>query len=182
MTDRRAIIRGSGVYLRYPAASDRAEFLRLHRASRGFLAPWEGTTPNGPRPTTTAVFQRMLRSRRTAQSRRFIVCRVQDGAIMGQIGLGGIIRGSFQSAFVGYWIGKPFARQGHMTEALTLALSHAFRELALHRVEANIVPSNRASISLVKRLGFRYEGTALRYLHINGRWQDHQRWAMTADE
>jgi ribosomal-protein-alanine N-acetyltransferase len=94
----------------------------------------------------------------------------------------GIIRGSFQSSYVGYWIGRPFAGHGFMTEALGLVLVFAFRTLGLHRVEANIIPGNRASLRLVKRLGFRYEGTAVRYLRINGRWQDHEHWAITADE
>jgi len=69
-----------------------------------------------------------------------------------------------------------------MSEAVRLALRHAFMKLKLHRVEANVVPRNRASKGLVKKLGFRYEGTAKRYLRIAGKWQDHEHWAMTVEE
>jgi ribosomal-protein-alanine N-acetyltransferase len=62
-----------------------------------------------------------------------------------------IVRGPAQSAYLGYWIGAPYAKQGYMTEALQLALSHAFQALGLHRVEANIMPTNRPSLALVKR-------------------------------
>jgi ribosomal-protein-alanine N-acetyltransferase len=101
---------------------------------------------------------------------------------MGVLSLSNIVRGAFQSAYLGYWIGKPFARQGYMTEAMRLALNLAFGPLGLHRVEANIIPRNRASIALVKKLGFRNEGTAMRYLRIDGRWQDHEHWALTIED
>ena len=93
-----------------------------------------------------------------------------------------IVRGPSQSAFLGYWIGAPFARQGYMTEALQLGLRHAFRILSLHRVEANIMPANRASIALVKRAGFHREGYSARYLKIAGHWADHERWALTVED
>jgi len=69
-----------------------------------------------------------------------------------------------------------------MTEALRLAVLYAFQDLGLHRIEANIIPGNVASIALVQRLGFRLEGLAERYLKIHGEWQDHERWAFTAEE
>src|SRR6266566_1180875 len=80
------------------------------------------------------------------------------------------------------WIGVRHARQGYMTEALPLALRHAFRTLRLHRVEANILPVNRASLALVRRAGFRREGYSPRYLEIAGRWADHERWALLAED
>jgi hypothetical protein len=50
-----------------------------------------------------------------------------------------------------------------------------------YRIEANIQPGNKASISLVKRLGFTQEGFSEKYLQINGEWRDHQRWALTVE-
>jgi [ribosomal protein S5]-alanine N-acetyltransferase len=76
----------------------------------------------------------------------------------GKINLNEIVRGPAQSAYLGYWIGAPYAKQGYMTEALPLALSHAFQVLGLHRVEANIMPTNRPSLALVRRAGFHREG------------------------
>ena len=102
--------------------------------------------------------------------------------IVGVVNLSEISRGCFQNCFMGYWIGQPYRRQGFMTEALRLAMDYAFDDLDLHRVEANIIPSNTASIALIKRLGFRLEGLSERYLKINGEWQDHERWALTREE
>jgi ribosomal-protein-alanine N-acetyltransferase len=175
-------MQGERVFLRYPAASDRAEYLAVRRRSRAFLAPWEATPIGGPGPFSAADFDRLMKSRRTESSHRLLVCGTSDGTILGQVSLGGIVRGAFQSAFLGYWIGEEHSRQGFMSEAVSLALDAAFGPLGLHRVEANIIPDNRASLRLVKKLGFRFEGLALRYLRIAGRWQDHQHWAITAEE
>src|SRR5690606_19943098 len=93
-----------------------------------------------------------------------------------------VVRYGFCSAYLGYYAFVPYAGRGLMREGLVLVLELAFGDLKLHRVEANIQPENRRSIALVKSLGFRYEGLALRYLKICGRWRDHQHWALTAEE
>jgi ribosomal-protein-alanine N-acetyltransferase len=127
-------------------------------------------------------FAGWLRASRGGCHEKLLVCRIEDGALLGAININEIVRGPSQSAFLGYWIGAPYARQGYMTEALQLALRHAFRVLGLHRVEANILPANRASITLVRRAGFRREGRSPRYLKIAGRWADHERWALLVED
>jgi ribosomal-protein-alanine N-acetyltransferase len=106
----------------------------------------------------------------------------EDDAIVGSINLSQIFRGGFKSAYLGYQIGAPFAGRGYMTEAIRLVLQYAFREMKLHRLEANVQPGNRASIALVERVGFTKEGYSRRYLKIGGRWRDHERWAIVAEE
>src|SRR5262249_57733394 len=106
---------------------------------------------------------------------KLLICRKGDGAILGAINLNEIIRGPAQSAFLGYWIGAAHARQGYMTEALTLALRHAFGPLRLHRVEANILPVNVPSLALVRRAGFHYEGYSPRFSKIGRRLEGPQR-------
>lgn len=69
-----------------------------------------------------------------------------------------------------------------MSQAVELTVKYAFKELGLHRLEANIQPENVRSIALVKRLGFQKEGFSPRYLQIDGVWRDHERWALLADE
>jgi [ribosomal protein S5]-alanine N-acetyltransferase len=110
-----------------------------------------------------------------------LIWRRSDDVLVGAINLTEIVRGQFQSGYLGYYIGAPYAKQGYMTEALQGMLALAFRQLRLHRVEANIQPGNRASVHLVRRAGFRREGYSPRYLKIGGRWRDHERWALLAE-
>jgi ribosomal-protein-alanine N-acetyltransferase len=112
---------------------------------------------------------------------RLVVCRRRDDALVGVVNLNEIVRGAFQSAYLGYYAFAPLAGQGLMTEGMALVLRHAFRRLGLHRVEANIQPGNRASRALARRLGFRREGFSPRYLKIRGRWRDHERWALVRE-
>jgi [ribosomal protein S5]-alanine N-acetyltransferase len=112
----------------------------------------------------------------------FLVCRKEDDAIVGSINLSQIFRGGFKSAYLGYQVGEPFAGRGYMTEAIELVLRYAFREMKLHRLEANIQPENGASIAIVKRAGFTKEGYSRRYLKISGRWRDHERWAIVMED
>ena len=167
---------GPRVLLRAPIASDRDEFLALTRASRRLHRPWSRP------PTTRASFDAWLRRYRHPTEVAFLACRRDDGRIVGVLTLMEIVRGAFQGAYLGYWVGAPFAGRGYMTEALRLALRHAFGPLRLHRVEANIQPGNAPSRALVRRAGFRREGFSPRYLKIAGRWRDHERWALLMED
>jgi len=93
-----------------------------------------------------------------------------------------IVRGLFQSAYLGYYAFEPFAGLGYMSEGLTLVIRQAFDVLGLHRLEANVQPKNQRSIRVVSELGFRLEGLSPRYLKIGGRWRDHERWAILAED
>jgi len=77
---------------------------------------------------------------------------------------------------------SPYERRGYMSEGLGLILRYAFKQLKLHRLEANIQPRNRASIALVKRAGFVREGYSKRYLKVCGQWRDHERWAILSED
>jgi len=167
---------GRRVLLRAPTAADRDEFLALARASRRFHRPWSRP------PTTAASFAVWLGRYRHPTQVAFLVCRCHDGRIVGVLMLMEIVRGAFQGAYLGYWVGSPFAGQGYMSEALRLALRHAFGRLRLHRVEANIQPGNAPSLALVRGAGFRREGFSPRYLKIGGRWRDHERWALLLED
>jgi len=152
---------------------DMEEFTRLNRRSRSpFVHP----------PTTAKRFERYLERGKSPDIFRLALRRHEDGALLGSIEVSQISRGILQSAYLGYQIGLEYEGQGYMSEAMRLILDFSFGPLKLHRVEANIQPTNAPSICLVKRIGFRNEGTAVRYLKIHGAWQDHQRWAMLAEE
>lgn len=171
---------GKRVLLRGPTPRDRRQYLDLRRRSAPFLRPWEPRPP--ARSTAAHQFAAWLASARSGRNEKLLLCRRQDGAILGAISLNEIVRGPAQSAYPGYWIGAPYAKQGYMTEALPLALSHAFQVLGLHRVEANIMPMNRPSLALVRHAGFHREGYSPRYLKIAGRRSDHERWALLAED
>ena len=111
-----------------------------------------------------------------------LVCRIEDGAIAGYININEIVRGVFQSGYLGYAAVARYAGQGYMREGLELVLARAFTELGLHRLEANIQPGNSASIALVRGAGFVHEGFSERYLKIGGRWRDHERWAIRVEQ
>jgi [ribosomal protein S5]-alanine N-acetyltransferase len=164
------------VELRSPAPADRKEFLAAMRASRRFHSPWLTS------PTTDEAFDRLLSRVQDQRYDPLFVCRRDTGAIAGYINIGEIVRGSFQSAFLGYSAVAAYAGQGYMGEGLELVLARAFRDMGLHRLEANIQPGNDASIALVKRAGFVYEGTAERYLKIGGRWRDHEHWVIRSEQ
>lgn len=101
---------------------------------------------------------------------------------MGVMNISNIVRFSFKSGALGYYVFVPFNRQGYMAEGLRLALRRAFGDLDLHRLEANIQPGNERSIALVRAAGFRLEGYSPKMLKIGGRWQDHERWAITVED
>lgn len=167
---------GERVYLRPPNADDAEEFLSLTRASRHLHRPWVAP------PAEEAAFEAYLDRNDDDDFLGFLACGREDGAIVGVVNLSQIFRGSFENASLGFYGFAPFARKGFMTEAVDLALRHAFRSARLHRVEANVQPANARSRALIQRLGFHLEGFSPRYLKVAGRWTDHERWAILAEE
>jgi ribosomal-protein-alanine N-acetyltransferase len=170
------LLTGKRVGIRPPNPADRDEFIELARASVEHLRPWIDP------PTTPERFDTYLQRRAAQGDQGVLVCELASGRIAGVINVSNIVRGFFQSAFLGYWIGAPFARRGLMTEAMLLLLQHAFGELKLHRLEANIQPGNQPSIALARRCGFCKEGYSPKYLQILGEWRDHERWAIRSDQ
>ncbi len=100
--------------------------------------------------------------------------------LAGVINITNVVLGPFRSGYLDYYVFSGFERQGIMKNGLVWVVRHAFSRLKLHRLEANIQPTNRASIALVRSCGFEREGFSPRYLKINGRWRDHERWALVA--
>ena len=171
-----AALVGKRTHLRRPTRRDMDEFLALNRASlqlhRGLVSP----------PTNPTQFSSFLKRCRRVDCACFLICRVADRRIIGSINLSQIFLGGFRNAYLGYYVGAQYARQGYMTEAIHLILKYAFIHLKLHRLEANVQPDNVASVALIKRAGFIREGYSRRYLKICGRWRDHERWAILAED
>jgi ribosomal-protein-alanine N-acetyltransferase len=172
------------ILLRHPASNDRDELTGLLSSSRDHLIPWWSTSERfddeGFDPDN--IFDRLLATSKLDSSLRFLICVKPLGAITGAISVNNIARGAFDSCCLGYWLGAPYIKRGFATEAMALALRFIFREMKLHRCEANIMPHNEPSMALAKRMHFRNEGLGLRYIRINYRWEDHVRWAMTVED
>jgi [ribosomal protein S5]-alanine N-acetyltransferase len=176
--------RGFRVYLRTPHSSDSVDFLTAVKASRRLHGGW--VQP----PSTPALYASFVRRYGGFSARHafaathvgLLVCRCEDDAIVGVIIIGEIVRGLFKSAYLGYYAFAPHTGAGYMSEGLELALAMAFRTLKLHRVEANVQPTNLQSLALVRRAGFVREGYSRRYVRIAGRWRDHVRMALLVEE
>ena len=171
-----AVVGDSRVLVRPLERSDREAFLALARESRSLHRPW--TYP----PERADQFEEMYARSRRDDFVCLLACVPGDGEIAGVFTLSQIVRGAFQSAYLGYYANQRHSGMGYMRAAMELVLDHAFGPLALHRVEVNIQPGNHRSIALARGAGFRLEGYSPRYLLIGGQWRDHERYALTADE
>jgi ribosomal-protein-alanine N-acetyltransferase len=163
------------ITIRPPRSSDEAMFLAAVRRSRALHHRW--VKP----PSSSAAFRKSLASWRKPAHRAFFVWRSR-AEVIGVINVSEIVLGAFRSAYLGYYAFEPWAGHGLMREGVTRVMSYAFGKLKLHRLEANIQPANKTSIAFVMRLGFRREGYSPRYLKVAGRWRDHERWAILAED
>ena len=154
--------------LRAPAPDDREAIRDAYQRSAALHGPWTSA------PADYDAY--------VVQDGRYLLCRQEDGALVGTFHISGVVRGNFQSAYLGYEAFEPHQGCGYMTAGIRLLIKEAFDELNLHRLEANIQPGNEASIRLVARAGFVKEGFSRQYLRVNGQeWRDHERWALLND-
>jgi ribosomal-protein-alanine N-acetyltransferase len=164
------------VCIRAGSMDDEAEFLAAVARSRTFHHPWVQA------PDTPVAFREYLSKRQEPRGAAFFIWLEASRELAGVVNLDEIVYGCFRSAYLGYYAFVPYAGRGLMKDGLAKVITHAFGEMKLHRLEANIQPANRPSKGLVKRLGFRREGLSPRYLKINGRWRDHERWAILSED
>ena len=149
--------------------------------NRGWLRTWEATNPVGPISFDIRASIRGLQANlRSGQGLPFVV--EYDGELAGQLNVSSITYGSLSSATIGYWVAERFAGKAITPTAVALATDHCFFDVRLHRMEICIRPDNAASLRVVEKLGFRYEGLRRRYIHINGDWRDHFCFAMVSEE
>lgn len=149
--------------------------------NRAWLRPWEATSPDGPVSFDMRLgIRRLLQQYRDGGGVPFVM--EYDGDIAGQLNVWGIARGSLSSATIGYWVGERFAGRDITPTCVALATDVCFRELGLHRMEICIRPENKASLRVVEKLGFRYEGLRRRFIHIAGDWRDHYAFALVREE
>ena len=179
-------LRGRRVLLRPLMAGDFVAWQEVRRRCASWLLPWEARRPIGQpdiveyRRAVEARCEAADRERAMGSAYRFGV--FVDDRFCGEVNLGSIQRGAFQNAYVGYWMDQAMAGQGFTPEAVVVVARFGFEDLALHRLQVSIIPRNEASRRVADKLALRNEGVAQRYLEINGQWEDHVRYAITAEE
>lgn len=169
------------VRLRIAKVRDAKALEPLILGNREWLRPWEATNPAAPNDFDVKNQLRGLIRQLDDQSGIPFVIEVQ-GQIQGQLNVANILYGSVSSAVLGYWVAPQVAGRGVTPTAVALASDYLFTNVGLHRVEIDIRPENLASLRVVEKLGFRYEGLKQRYIHINGDWRDHYIFALTKEE
>lgn len=177
---------GGRVTLRPLADRDFTAWRDVRIRNENWLVPWEPQRqPGMPDPTRDRP---AFGARCTARDRERNADRAYPFGIflgdqfVGEVNINNVIRGALQGATVGYWIDQAVAGHGYVAEAVVVVTRYAFEQLHLHRLEICIVPRNTNSRRVVDKLDYRCEGLAERYLEINGVWEDHLRYAITADE
>lgn len=177
---------GRRVVLRPLTAADFPQWRDLRRRNEDWLTRWEPSRlPGQPdviedRDAFSARCSARQRERQLGTGFGFGV--FIDGNFGGEVNVSSVQRGPFQNAYLGYWIDEAMAGNGYIPEAVVVVSRFVFEDLHLHRLQISIVPRNRASRRVVEKLGLREEGIAQRYLEINGAWEDHVRYAITAEE
>jgi ribosomal-protein-alanine N-acetyltransferase len=164
---------------------DYADWYEVRARCRDWLVPWEPRpvgSPTTPEDRASFVARCAARERERQMGTGYGFGIFLEGRLAGEITLSSIQRGPFQNGFIGYWVDRALAGAGLAPEATVAVLRFAFEELSLHRIEVAIVPRNQASRRVVEKLELREEGVALRYLEIDGRWEDHVRYAITSEE
>lgn len=172
---RRAVAARGGSYLRKPAIEDGHEFVDCVVEHRRTLEPFVFAADS------MSTYRSWIARGDRADIEQFLVCRRDDDAIVGFVNINNVIGGGLQSAALG-WASFCDPPRGHLTEGVAMALEVAFTQLRLHRLEANIQPTNDRSRRLAIRCGFRLEGFSPRYLQIDGVWCDHERWAILEED
>lgn len=169
------------VKLRIVRMRDAKAIQDLVLSNRDWLRPWEATNPDAPQSFDfKAQIRGLLRSMDDQTGMPMVI--EMDGRVVGQLNVANILYGSVSSAVIGYWVSPEVAGRGVTPTAVALATDYLFNIVGLHRVEIAIRPENAASLRVVEKLGFRYEGLKRGYIHINGGWRDHLIFALLAEE
>jgi len=164
------------VHIHPASAADEEEFLAAVERSRRLHHPWVAA------PCTVETFREYFARQLDPRFAAFFIRINESRELVGVVNLSEIVHGPFRSAYLGYYAFVPYAGRGFMKDGLAQVITHAFKTMKLHRLEANIQPGNHPSKALVRKLGFRREGFSPRYLKINGRWRDHERWAILCED
>ena len=178
-------LHGKRIVLRPLRAEDHVAWHEVRTRCRDWLVKWEPRPQGAPYPSedrATFAARCAMRERERQLGTGYSFGIFIDGSFAGEINLSSVQRGAFQSGYIGYWMDEARAGNGYVPEACVVLFRFVFEQLRLHRVQISIVPRNQPSRRVARKLGLRAEGVAIRYLEIDGHWEDHVRYAITTEE
>jgi ribosomal-protein-alanine N-acetyltransferase len=176
---------GRRVKLRPLREEDYDAWHEVRTRCRDWLLPWEPRPAGAPYPPedrSSFTARCSMRERERQLGTGFAFGIFAGARFVGEVNLSSVQRGPFQNAYVGYWMDRVHAGRGYVPEGCVLLFRFAFEDLGLHRLQVSIIPRNRPSRRVAQKLWLRGEGIALRYLEIDGKWEDHVRYAITSEE
>lgn len=178
-------LESGAVSIRAMHQRDARTLQELLASNRRWLEPWEATFPGGggAEPGSVSmkpVVRALQKQQREGAAMPFVIAF--DGEVVGQLTISDISGGAVRSGSIGYWVAEKVAGRGVTPTAVALAIEFAMNMLNLHRIEICIRPENGPSLRVVEKLGMRYEGRRKSYIHIAGKWCDHDCFAVTAEE
>jgi RimJ/RimL family protein N-acetyltransferase len=169
------MIQGENIYIRPFLADDASALLELQNENHSFFEKFSMVRQEDfyRKESQIKKIQIYEENSRNDHAYTFGIF-ISDGALIGTIDLFQVLRGSLQSAFIGYFLDEKHNGKGYTTEAVKLLVEYGFNEIKLHRIEAGVMPHNIGSIRVLEKSGFHKEGLALKNVKINGKWEDHQ--------
>ena len=171
-------------YIRPLSPGDAEAVLRLRLANRSFLEPFEPVRQSSFFTFAGHSGQIEAENRQWEANAAFAfgIFGSSSDEMIGRVALSNVVWSAWQNATLGYFVSQNCNGRGVATEAVSSACRFAFTHVHLHRVQAGVMPRNKASIRVLEKVGFRHEGFSPRYLNINGVWEDHEMFALTAEE
>lgn len=160
------------VLLRPLEVGDAPALLDAYIRSRDHLRPFDPVRPDSF--WTLAGQQSRLDGmvRQMTEGGLLACAMLRDGRVLGCATLNAIVFGPFCSAGLGYWVDPAEVGRGLASAAVAALCRIADQELGLHRIQASTSRLNLASQRVLAKNGFEQCGTAPKYLHVNGGWQD----------
>jgi ribosomal-protein-alanine N-acetyltransferase len=160
--------------------NDADKVLTFYENNREHFEPWE---PERDVNFYTLPYQRLSLSieynlmQQSKLLRYWIFLRDDPHTIIGSVNFYNIVRGSYYTCQLGYKFDQGYLGHGYAYESIQTAMELLFGDYQIHRIEANIMPTNVRSIRLIQKLNFFYEGLAKESININNNWEDHIRYA-----
>ncbi|RIW38511.1 GNAT family N-acetyltransferase [Bacillus salacetis] len=170
------ILMGKDIYLKELSGQEVMELLRLQKDNKEFFEAFSMDRAAGFYTVEGQKerIRQFARDKENDHAYHFGIYLSREDRLIGTINLFQVLRGSLQSAFIGYFLDHGHNGRGYATEAAKLIVQFGFAELRLHRIEAGVMPHNVGSIRVLEKSGFQKEGIARKNVRINGKWEDHQ--------